>query len=349
MKLKPVVGGKTHSASIRLSCLFLIQCLGLLPQCLGVQILNSPPELQPLTNWVVAERRIVTFTNVANDVDVPAQNLQFGMGPGIPDGATINPVTGVFYWRPSEIQGGTTNLFDIIVTDNGVPSMSATQQFQIIVRDTHPDFALSLGSTNLLLNETGSVAVMFSTLVPVTNISFTLRIDDERLTQIAFTSRISDDAAVEFSNLGSDRFHVVIAMVPGNLLQGTLELGALSFAVVDQPNSAIVPLDIIQLSGIHSDGRQIGQTAVDPGRVFVVLAEPLLEIVPPYLTRLRVYLLPLHTGSLLYIDNPVATLAVWYKLADFPASRSKTVRVIDDPNFPGPKVRLYRLIDPHRP
>ena len=130
-------------------------CLGLLPQFLGAQTLNHPPELRPLTNWIVGERRVVTFTNVASDVDVPSQVLTFSFGAGILDGATIDPATGVFRWRPNEIQGGTTNFFDIAVTDDGVPSMSATQRFQIIVRDTLPDFALSIGSTNLLINETG--------------------------------------------------------------------------------------------------------------------------------------------------------------------------------------------------
>ena len=143
-----------------------VACFGLLPQWLTAQTLNHVPELMPLTNWVVGERRFVTFTNVASDVDVPPQTLLFSVGPGAPEGVNIDPVAGVFLWRPSEIQGGTTNRLEIIVSDDGIPSLSATQQFQIIVRDTMPDFALTIGSTNLLLNETGSVSVRFSTLIP---------------------------------------------------------------------------------------------------------------------------------------------------------------------------------------
>lgn len=313
-------------------------------QRLAAQALNHVPELVPLTNWVVGERRLVTFTNLASDVDVPPQVLRFSVGPGAPEGINIDPMSGVFYWRPTEIQGGTTNMIEVIVSDNGVPSLSATQQFQIVVRDTLPDFALTIGSTNLLLNETGRLSVGFSTLVPVTNVAFVLAVDTERLRDVTFTSRMGENAVVKFAASGPNRYAGTVNVPSSAPLQGALELGELQIAVIDRTDSAIVSVEIPELSGIRSDGRRVGQTATNPGRVYIVISEPLLEIAD--LGRLRVYLLPGHTGSLFWTD-PSTVPWVWSKLADFAARSSKIPRVIDDPSIS--EARFYRVTDPHRP
>jgi hypothetical protein len=46
---------------------------------------------------------------------------------------TINTNTGIITWTPDVSQAGTSNLFTTIVTDNGVPPMSATNSFSVIV------------------------------------------------------------------------------------------------------------------------------------------------------------------------------------------------------------------------
>ncbi len=51
-----------------------------------------------------------------------------------PSGAEVNPLTGSFNWRPALSQAPSTNLLWISVTDNGSPSLAATQSFTIAVR-----------------------------------------------------------------------------------------------------------------------------------------------------------------------------------------------------------------------
>ena len=46
---------------------------------------------------------------------------------------TITTNTGVIGWTPSLAQAGTSNVLTTVVTDNGVPPLSATNSFVVIV------------------------------------------------------------------------------------------------------------------------------------------------------------------------------------------------------------------------
>jgi hypothetical protein len=70
------------------------------------------------------------------DSDIPRQTLTFTL-PQSPSGATVDPTSGLISWSTGESQGGTTNRFTLVVTDNGFPSLSATQSFNLIVREVN--------------------------------------------------------------------------------------------------------------------------------------------------------------------------------------------------------------------
>lgn len=64
--------------------------------------------------------------------------LTFSLGPNAPDGASIHPTTGVFTWTPSPAQALSTNLISVIVADDSVPPLRATNSFTVIVRQDAP-------------------------------------------------------------------------------------------------------------------------------------------------------------------------------------------------------------------
>jgi hypothetical protein len=101
----------------------------------GFNLQNSPPWLAPIANHTINPGSTLTLTNTATDSDLPYQTLTFGLlNP--PAGAaitTINITNGLFTWRPAITQAGTTNVIAVTVTDNGSPSMSATQTFVVTV------------------------------------------------------------------------------------------------------------------------------------------------------------------------------------------------------------------------
>src|SRR5205823_642073 len=98
-----------------------------------VDEVNRPPLLASITDQVASAGIELSVTNSATDPDKPANILTFSLDPGAPEGAIINPTSGIFTWTPTSSQAPSTNLVIVRVTDNGVPSLSDTKPFKIVV------------------------------------------------------------------------------------------------------------------------------------------------------------------------------------------------------------------------
>jgi hypothetical protein len=92
---------------------------------------NTPPTLSPIANKEITLGQILTFAVNASDSDLPAQTLTFNLGGGAPVGATITPGTGQFSWQPLTAPANVS--ISVIVADNGTPSLTATQTFNVTV------------------------------------------------------------------------------------------------------------------------------------------------------------------------------------------------------------------------
>ncbi|MCX6903135.1 MAG: putative Ig domain-containing protein [Verrucomicrobia bacterium] len=93
---------------------------------------NAPPVLAPIASTTVDEGTLLTFTASATDAD-PLDTLTFSLVPIAPDGAAIDPLTGVFTWTPTETQGGSSFLITVKVTDSGTRPLSDTKTFMVTV------------------------------------------------------------------------------------------------------------------------------------------------------------------------------------------------------------------------
>jgi hypothetical protein len=92
---------------------------------------NTAPVLAPLTNQTVFANTLLTFTATATDIDQPSQSLSFSLA-GAPSGAVM-ATNGVFTWTPTPSQAPSTNTMAVIVRDSGVPQLSATNTFRVVV------------------------------------------------------------------------------------------------------------------------------------------------------------------------------------------------------------------------
>jgi len=109
--------------------------------------LNQPPSLASISNYNLIAGALLTFTNSATDPDVPAQAFNFNLiNP--PSGAALNTNTGVFNWRPIVAQSPSTQTVSVVVSDSGVPVMSATQYFTITVARPISPVLGSVSNTN---------------------------------------------------------------------------------------------------------------------------------------------------------------------------------------------------------
>ncbi len=97
--------------------------------------LNTPPALAAIADRTTSASATLTLTAAATDPDLPPQLLAYSLSPSPPPpvGAFIDPSTGVFTWHPGVAQADSTNRIAVVVRDDGVPSLSATQSFNIIV------------------------------------------------------------------------------------------------------------------------------------------------------------------------------------------------------------------------
>jgi hypothetical protein len=134
---------------------------------------NSSPVLPPQTDLTIAELTALRITNTASDTDIPANNLSYSLeGPA---GATINP-QGIIIWTPSEAQGPSTNHFVTIATDDGVPPLSATNSFTVVVTEVNSAPVLPVQAdrtmdelTTMIVTNTGSDAD-----IPANTLSYAL-------------------------------------------------------------------------------------------------------------------------------------------------------------------------------
>lgn len=119
---------------------------------------NTPPQLAAITNRTVIAGTTVNFTSTATDTDTPAQTITFALQNG-PTNATLGSSNGTFNWRPTIAQSNTTNLMSIVATDNGSPSMSATQSFTItVLRPAQPNLqSVSLTGSTMQFQVTGDI------------------------------------------------------------------------------------------------------------------------------------------------------------------------------------------------
>ena len=105
---------------------------------------NQFPVLAPVANQTVLAGRTLMITNLANDADVPSQTLTYNLF-NPPAGAGVDSNSGIFTWRPAISQSPGTQTVSVVVSDNGIPSMAATQNFSVAV--TRPAYPLLYNPT----------------------------------------------------------------------------------------------------------------------------------------------------------------------------------------------------------
>jgi hypothetical protein len=118
------------------------------PTTFSLYVFNARPIPPSITNQIVNELTLLTVTNTAVDLDIPTNTLTYTLlAP--PAGASING-SGVITWIPNEAQGPNTNLITTVVTDNGLPVLSATNSFSVVVNEINVPPVLSpLANTNV--------------------------------------------------------------------------------------------------------------------------------------------------------------------------------------------------------
>ncbi|RME96450.1 MAG: hypothetical protein D6766_00670, partial [Verrucomicrobia bacterium] len=295
---------------------------------LTVREVNTAPTLAPLADQIVPEGHLLMLTNVARDLDLPANTLRFTLGPGAPRGASLDPVTGLFQWRPTEFQGPSTNLIQIIVADDGTPPLSATQQFTVVVRDVLSDFTLAAGTTNLFAGETNTVPLRLNAGLALTNLAFRLETDTSRLTNFALRELPPEVRSFRLQPAGSNRFDLSFEMNPDLMTAGLRTLAQLNFTARPDATSALIPVRFTDIVGLKRDGSAITNATGRPGRIILVRRAPVLLGAAAPEPSLTIYGRP-GTNYVLEVTTNLAS-GVWHPVGEVQlGGRQFTVNGLD--------------------
>jgi hypothetical protein len=243
-----------------------------------VNDVNAPPVLAGLGDRTLSEGQLLTLIAVASDSDLPVQQLRFSPGTGAPAGASIDAVTGRFSWRPDNTQGGRTHSLQVIVTDDGSPPFSATRSFNVIVRDTRPDFSIAIGTTPLPAGEQGSVPFTLHAGMALREVSLLLTVDGEGLVFPELMDLAPELVSADFIPVQSNRFNVRFRTRADASLQGDLPVARLGFGTMLDGHSRVVTLGGSELVGVPEPASPSLNGAVTPCRVFIVDQEPILDL-----------------------------------------------------------------------
>jgi len=101
----------------------------------SVAEVNVAPTLFDPPDTNINELVAWTYQLSASDPDLPANTLSYSLVDR-PIGLSVSPA-GVVSWTPTEAQGPGTFTVTVQVTDNGTPSLSTNQSFQITVNEVN--------------------------------------------------------------------------------------------------------------------------------------------------------------------------------------------------------------------
>jgi hypothetical protein len=197
---------------------------------------NAAPFLAAQSDRTVAELTSLIVTNTATDPSAPPGSLSYSLlNP--PTGASID-ANGVITWTPAEAQGPSTNTITTVVTDGGLPPLSATNTFKVVVNE--------INVPPVLLPQTNRTIVALTPLI-VTNAASD---SDVPVNPISY-SLISGPTNAVISNAGVISWTPVVAQVPSTNLFTTVATDSNLAAVNSQHLSATNSFTVV-VSAIHN-------------------------------------------------------------------------------------------------
>ena len=137
---------------------------------------NTAPALAVIGDRSVPEGSQLLVTCLASDSESPPQTLSFELVTGAPAGAAVDAASGQFSWTPSEAQGPGVYDITVRVSDNGVPSMSDTETFTVIVAEVNNPPVLD-PLENRTVSESNTLTVVVSASDPDAGQTLTFSLD----------------------------------------------------------------------------------------------------------------------------------------------------------------------------
>jgi RHS repeat-associated protein len=295
---------------------------------------NLPPVIAPISNLVVPPAGGAAVKVKATDPN--GDQLTYSLAGG-PAGASIRATNGLFSWKPTRAYAETTNLVTIVVTDNGVPPLSASRTFAVIVLDY---LELILGSTNLEGGQSASIPVYLASNDGVTDLVFTVQVPENLLTNWTLTTTSPQIASATLQDFTTNIL-ISLSTTPGQSLQGTQQISWLNFQAVTNQPSGFISLPVTGITGIKPNAALYSYYVSHPGSVVVVQDQPLLQpTISSNLMRNLILYGKLGANYELQFTTNLGPLSDWQPLLDYTQTNGVINLGLDSTN----PVIFYRLL-----
>ncbi|MGY8689060.1 MAG: putative Ig domain-containing protein, partial [Verrucomicrobiales bacterium] len=166
---------------------------------------NALPVIAAIEDQSIIAGETLTVHVMADDSDIPTQNLSYRLVGTVPENASIDAATGVMTWPVPELFEQETQNLTVEVTDDGTPAQSAILQFLIGVSSIPAE----------------------SAILTVTSVSFT---DQDTLTihwdsesgkryRLEFSDSLLPDQWASIGEIVADGLTASMADTPGDLVR----------------------------------------------------------------------------------------------------------------------------------
>ena len=158
---------------------------------------RSPTLIVDIDQESINELAELSFKVRATDPDAPEQSVQFSLDEAsVSLGASIDPITGEFSFRPGADQGPATYEITITVSDDGIPSLSDSHTVTIVVVEPTSD--------DLLPDVPGFDVEFFATVSDPISLSFDTQSGDLYVGRDNTGSGGESGDALKIHRIGSD-------------------------------------------------------------------------------------------------------------------------------------------------
>jgi len=199
--------------------------------------------------------------------------LTFSFDPGAPVNAQIDPTNGLFVWNVTRADALTTNNFTVRIVDMNSRSRQVVQPMSVVVQGF---LEVGLGAAAAQAGQNVSLPVTVDSSGGVTNLVFTVAWPVGRCTNATLAVIAPEIASGTLQTQGTN-WVVQVQTLPGQAINGSMQIAQLSFQTVTGQRSAFVPLAISSMAATDLSGGPYLNYIPRSGQVVVVGDAPLLS------------------------------------------------------------------------
>jgi hypothetical protein len=238
---------------------------------------NQAPVVAPVPDQVV---NVGSLLSIVDNVINPGQAgamigvSLLGAPPGVVAGVSG---TNIFVnWQPSFFQAGTTNILQLIITNNGAPPLVTTQTFLVSV----PDFVqIGIGSIAGRPGQAVCLPMSLFTSTALTNLQFIVDVPSTGLTNWSVQLLSPKLCGGTVKTLNASQLLVNLSACAGqSLLVSGQVIADLCLNVETNQHSELFPIPIGVVQASRTDSTQVADVAASNGSLIVIGDKPYLEI-----------------------------------------------------------------------